>query len=447
MNSEGELPSSEIRFSRGFNQFVHDTSSVAPPLGETDLHTTSASRWDWLDFDAEESKQVRDFIRHEVEGEGLDPLRLGAAVRDRIAEILFPGTSTQYRRLRYVILSAAMLRKKGASIGTLAQSQAMLNAELDRANPGEKGIIGRRSREREFLHLHWTAVRKWEFLTHIVDERDLTVEIGLAALQARSVPDEEGGSLVEPRVRWNPKVVKLLDDFWDGLRKGAKPSIHCTSAEVKFILGQWLELPEGPALAAMAAQVGRQNLQSKAIYPWEVSIRAYKEAARDLNRAKAVSLICWGAQLAYNFALLRYARKLEKSGADSTWQASGRGLEGTTAKIEDYYKEWLRAFNAEQRTVASWTAENHWEFLGNGVPRSFLAGTALLLQDGGSDLKTSDWTAWVKAREKKANPRPKLSDREYLATWSGKPEMARRWDFRWGSCVRHFIADAENPRG
>ncbi len=176
-------------------------------------------------------------------------------------------------------------------------------------------------------------MRKWRFLTHAVDERDLTVENGLAALQARPMTDEEGTPMVEQRVRWNPTVVQLVDDFWAAMKNGKKPNIYCTPAEVKFILGQWLELPGGPALAAMASQVGKRVPQSKAPYPWSIQFGSYEEAARDLERAKIVGLICWGAQLAYNFSLLRSARKLEESGAQSTWQASGRGLEDTTTKV------------------------------------------------------------------------------------------------------------------
>lgn len=411
------------------------------------MGATAASRWEWLDFDADESTQVRDFLRHEIEGEGLDPLRIGAAVRDRVAEILFPGTSTQYKRLRYVILTPAMLRKRGVSVGTLPQAQATLNTELHGANTGENGIIGRRIREREFVRLHWTAVRKWRFLTHVIDERDLTVENGLIALQARPVADEEGVLIVEQRVRWNTTVVKLVDDFWAAMKIGKKPSIYCTSAEVKFILGQWLELPGGPALAAMASQVSKSIPQSKAAYPWDVRFDLYEYAARDLERAKVVSLICWGAQLAYNFSLLRSARKLEESGRQSTWQVSGRGLEGTATKIEAHYRDWQRAFRLEQPTLAPWAAESQWEFLGSGVPRFFLARTADMLRGGCTDLKAKVWTAWVKDRELKANIAPKLSNSENLATWSGKPEMARRWDFRWESCVRHFLYDAENPHG
>lgn len=411
------------------------------------MRTTAASRWEWLDFDAEESKQVRDFIRHEIEGEGLDPLRIGAAVRDRMAEMLFPGTSTQYRRLRYVILAPAMLRKKGAATATLTQSQIALNAELDSANPGERGVIGRRIREREFVRLHWTAVRKWRFLTHVVDERDLTVENGLTAFQGRLATDEEGAPMTDHRVRWNPTVVKLVDDFWTAMKNERRPSIYCTHAEVKFILSQWQDLPDKPALAAMAAQVEKRPPQSIAKYPWEIRVDAYENATRDLERAKSISLICWAAQLAYNFSLLSAARKLEKSGEESAWQASGRGIDGTTVKVEGYYKEWQQAFRVEQATLASWTKESEWDFLETGVPRSFLARTAGRLLDGRTDLTATDWTTWVRDREGKVNPAPKLSSRENLAKWSGKPEMARRWDFRWNSCVRHFLHDAENPRG
>jgi hypothetical protein len=194
------------------------------------LPTAPTSRWDWLDFDADESKQVRDFLRHGIEGEGLDPLRIGATVRDRIAEILFPGTSTQYRRLRYVILTPAILRKKGAAPGNLVQSQSALNAQLDHANPGERGIIGRRARDREFVNLHWSAVRKWGFITHVVDKRDLTVENALAASQGRPVTDEEGVPIIEQRVCWNSTLVKLADDFWDGLRRGS-PHSRCAGCD------------------------------------------------------------------------------------------------------------------------------------------------------------------------------------------------------------------------
>ncbi len=192
---------------------------------------TAASRWEWLDFDEAESKQVRDFLSQDVDGEGVDPLRIGASVRDRIAEQLFPGTSTQYTRLRYVFLIPAILRRKGATIGNLSQRQTALNLALDTANRDEKGIIGRRTPGRDFVHLYWTAVRTWKLLTPLTaDVRDVTVANGLTALQSKAATDEEGNPLLEHRVQWDPTVVMLADAFWSDQKATGWPSIHCRQA-------------------------------------------------------------------------------------------------------------------------------------------------------------------------------------------------------------------------
>jgi len=408
----------------------------------------AASRWEWLDFDEFESKQVRDFLTQGVDGEGVDPLRLGASVRDRMADRLFPGTSTQYTRLRYVFLTSAIMRKKGATIGNLSQSQTMLNVALATANPDEKGIIGTRRPERDFVHLYWSALRTWKLLTPVTaDPRDVTVANGLVAMQSKVMTDEEGNPLLEHRVQWDPKVVMLADQFWSDPSETTRPSIHCTRAEVEFILGQWQTLPGNPPLAAIASQLKKGQRLSMAAYPWEVAVGSYADARAELARAKAVSLICWGAQLAYNFALLEAARRLEaQEQGTTTWRQQGQDLGATQKRIDKLFAAWRAAYDAEQATLAPWTAPSHWKPLGSDISRGFLASTAQRLVAGGTDLKSPQWSAWVKQREM-VNPAPKLSNDHHLATWSGTPEMARRWDFRWGDSVRRFVQDAENPRG
>jgi hypothetical protein len=69
-----------------------------------------------------------------------------------------------------------------------------------------------------------------------------------------------------------------------------------------------------------------------------------------------------------------------------------------------------------------------------------------MLVTGKADLKSGQWSAWVEEREK-VSPAPKLSNQNHLATWSGTPEMAQRWDFRWRASVRRFLQDAEKPHG
>lgn len=407
----------------------------------------AASRWEWLDFDESESKQVRDFLSQNVEGEGVDPLRIGASVRDVIAEQLFPGTSTQYTRLRYVILVPAILRKHGTTIGNLEPSQTALNSALIKANPSERGVIGRRTPARDFVHLYWTAVRTWKMLSAVsADGRDVTIANGLAAMQSKTATDDEGTPLSEHRVRWNPRVATLADQFWADKKASGWPSIHCRHAEVDFILDQWLELPNEPVLAVIASLLRRGKAPSRAAFPWQIAVGKDSGARMELDRAKTVSLICWSAQLAYNFALLKEARKLEAEGENTTWKLKAQNLGTTEQKIASYFEQWKTAFEEEKRSLAPWVEPVTWKPLGTEAARTFLASAASKLVAGETDLRSSPWFNLVRDREK-VNPAPKLSNRSHLATWSGTPEMARRWDFRWGACVRRFVQDAENPRG
>ena len=409
---------------------------------------TAASRWEWLDFDEAESRQVLEFLSQEVEGEGNDPLRIGSSVRDRISERLFPGTSTQYTRLRYVILTPAILGKPRATLSGLKKSQALLNQQLARANPNETGIIGKRKPERDFVYLYWTALRTWKLLQPTTnDDRDVTVANGLAALQSKAVTDEEGNALTDFRVQWDAKVLHLADVFWRSQNAVGWPSIHCRSAEVDYILSQWIALPNKPALAAVASQLSRGRTQSHARYPWELTFQGYAQARQELDHARAVSLICWGVQLAYNFALLRQAKKLEAKQVETTWQRKGQDLSATEADIDEIFRRWQSALTAEQTTLGPWTDASYWGDLGSDASRKFLASSAeRLLRAGGANLRSEEWAARVKEREK-FNPAPKLGNDFHLATWSGTAEMARRWDFRWSGSVRRLIQDAEGPRG
>lgn len=415
-------------------------------MGKQRGNFAATSRWVWLDYDEAESKQVRDFLSQDVEGEGVDALRIGASVRDRIAEQLFPGTSTQYTRLRYVILIPALLSKKGTTAGSLLQAQRAMNYALQKANPKETGVLGRRSPNRDFVHLYWTALRTWKFLEAPGgDARNLTVGNGIEAFQYKSPADEDGSAIAESRVVWHPTVVRLAEEFWKPTDTTGWPSINCRKEEAEFILKQWLDLPEFPPLAAIAYELAKRRPQSKVSYPWEVST-THTNSRTALDRAKAVSLICWGAQLAYNFELLRKARVLESKTIETTWTRRNRDLNVTERQIADLFAEWSRALNAEKRSLGGWAEAEHWRELGTSSARTFLSQAASWLLLGKTDLKSSYWADWVCEREK-VNPAPKLSIESNLAAWSGTPEMARRWDFRWNKSVSRFVSDAENALG
>src|SRR6185437_9509002 len=65
----------------------------------------SSSTFTWLAYDDAERDQVAALVRALDEPETLDSLGLGI-VRDTIADLLFPGTSTIQTRVRYFVLVA-----------------------------------------------------------------------------------------------------------------------------------------------------------------------------------------------------------------------------------------------------------------------------------------------------------------------------------------------------
>jgi hypothetical protein len=65
----------------------------------------SSSTFTWLAYDDAERDQVAALVRALDEPETLDSLGLGV-VRDTIADLLFPGTSTIQTRVRYFVLVA-----------------------------------------------------------------------------------------------------------------------------------------------------------------------------------------------------------------------------------------------------------------------------------------------------------------------------------------------------
>jgi hypothetical protein len=56
----------------------------------------------WIDFDEAERERIRRIIQFSKERESRDELGLGA-IRDSVADHLFPGTSTIQTRLRYML--------------------------------------------------------------------------------------------------------------------------------------------------------------------------------------------------------------------------------------------------------------------------------------------------------------------------------------------------------
>ncbi len=71
---------------------------------------TLKSSLSWIDNDKEARGKVLELLSHFNEKDSRDELGIGS-IRDRISDLLFPGTSTIQTRLRYFSLYLGFIRK------------------------------------------------------------------------------------------------------------------------------------------------------------------------------------------------------------------------------------------------------------------------------------------------------------------------------------------------
>src|SRR4051794_29125280 len=107
----------------------------------------------WLAYSERERQQALDVTRALLQRESRDELGVGS-VRDAIADLLFPGTSTLQTRARYFLLVPwCFLGGRGASSPAELRREIRKREErliyelLRNCAADEPGLIGRQSRD------------------------------------------------------------------------------------------------------------------------------------------------------------------------------------------------------------------------------------------------------------------------------------------------------------
>ena len=132
----------------------------------------SLSTFTWLDYDEAQAKRSAELIRSLSDPETIDSIGIGS-IRDGMAGLLFPGTSTIQTRVRYFLLvpwamqhvTARRPRSKAGYKGWLLDAEeATIICLLAGNPPGTTGIIGS-ERGRKTLRLptsvYWTSLAQW----------------------------------------------------------------------------------------------------------------------------------------------------------------------------------------------------------------------------------------------------------------------------------------------
>lgn len=414
-----------------------------------------ASRWEWLDYNEDDQKRIRDLIAPGGESDAVDPLRLGAAVRDQVADILFPGTSTLHRRLRYAILVPALFRSRPrVAPSEVPVREEQWNKRIWAANNGTVGVFGSQVPSTRFVPAYWNSIRTWGFFT-ADDRRDATQPKAIASMHAKVERDDEGNPIGElPPVRWHPRLVELSDALLTSSGKlPADASVYCSAEEAAFILERWSSLARErrSALSAVAdAVAGGVELTRTYTYPWDLSFSGSRNASvrSDLASAGPVSMVCWTLHLAYNVELVKQARAAEKRGDEAVWMKYPGRMDETEVTLDRQLAAWEASLATEVASLAPWAEQRTWFDSGMvamsaplGTVRD-LAAAARRLLDGDTDLAKRSWVNAVTKREQLKGFSARCSHPAALAAWTGTPEMAERWDFRWGT-TKNVLRDIE----
>lgn len=220
----------------------------------------------WIDFDEAERQRAQRIMALFQERETRDELGLGA-IRDSIADHLFPGTSTIQTRLRYMLFIPWLYRElEGRDIPETQLRAEARDAEIRLADAlkagGESnGIIGRDAGprlQRLPSSVYWAGLGAWGIRIFPGSLDSLFVALD-SRPRLRSVSGSEE-SLANSRTFqvWNPALPEQPDDLLD------RAVFRLTTDEAQFLIDR-LVASQPDALLTMLA---REGIDADCEYIW-----------------------------------------------------------------------------------------------------------------------------------------------------------------------------------
>lgn len=417
-----------------------------------------ASSFTWLDYDDAERDRFDGLLRALDDVETVDSLGVGP-IRDGIANLLFPGTSTIQTRARYFLLVARdCVTVERSRPGTAAEFSARLRtSELQtlralklRGGDGQ-GIIGFRSGDKTRRlpsSVYWNGAGQWGIRRHLgrsmVDYRAAVV-----AGRRHDLPqgDEPGDNVDDSW--WEELPTELDDRGVDGLE------IVPSADEAAYLLERAAAVPAGGAqapwraetnslLARAAAEVQSDGNRELPEFLFELERIAGLHPRVDLllRHANHFSLVVQGVRLLYLRLLFDAARSI------------GNDLDDH--KLSDYEHSWMEQCQGSAADLGDWVGDTPELFAilrgaGVGVPDAsqwfFLEWIRAAVADPEVAYHDPSRREAVRRREfslKRGNAR--LHRTTDLTRYGGELYGSGYLDYRWG-VTRRLLEDCRSGLG
>ena len=386
------------------------------------------SAFGWLDTDSEQRSKMLEVVELFKEDGTVDELGIGS-IRDALADSMFPGTSYQHTRLRYVLFIPWLMQLAARNAASSKTSAEFRNLEVrlitSLMEGGESlGVIGNRARgslKRMPSGMYWTALGSWGILsTGMSSESFFRRQNALARLVERTerTRDTDSDADGSPATGLDPHLPKPPDDLLRAV------TFTITPDEEQYLSDVIAESTRGSMLSWLV----QHPPVDQADYVWHIDNldEAPDQFADLVDHARRFHTVIHGANLIYNLVLAR------KSGRDDL-----------VAAYEGQLRQW-RDEVAATSALERWNRADWWATIGRQNPR--LRGATIQFVDSWIDLlsaendlaHSSTAAQLISNRERQIKGgRARVVNQSALDRWSGGTGLGRH-DFRWRVARSHL---------
>lgn len=382
----------------------------------------------WIDFDSAERERMQRVLAFFQERESRDELGLGA-IRDSIADHLFPGTSTIQTRLRYMLFIPWLfqrLRPRDVSVEHIRREARAMEIRLIDAlkQAGESdGIIGSRAGtklQRLPSLAYWAGMGAWGIRLFPGSPESYFASLRNVRRSSRSGEDDQLSGALERGLLWNPclppEPASLLD----------RAVFQMTPDEAEFIVDRLIANQPSALLTLLA----RERVHAECDYIWmHPDLADLPTKIRSLiGHAQVFSDLMHGAALLYNLTI-----------------SEARAEEDWIDRYRNDLAQW--ADELDMSAVRAWSLPAFWESVAHpahvvqpAAKRFVSLWLDLVLRSGRSLVTSDEARRLIEERERRlkgANSR--YANRSALDRWGGA-SGARRLGFRWAQ-ARTYLGD------
>lgn len=380
----------------------------------------------WLDFSEAERRRTLEALEAFSQTETRDELGLGA-IRDALAEAMFPGMSTVQRRARYFLFvpwlfqEAERKAKRPGDALRLSERLERGLIEVLLQSDDTDGVIGARARGslRQLPSMiYWSGLAAWGIRTLRGTREQWARAVGTDSSPGVNVTDE--GDRVGGVVSWwHDNVCEPPRGF------PAEASLLLRSAEADYLRDQVRSHCAGTLLAHLV----EQQPWTPSDLPWSLLwLEIPQHLVRQLRHAQRFSDLLHGSALLYNLMLAERS----EVGADEveSWRSE--------------LSEWAGV--VDEASHRDWDLADFWRLLDTlgsrhtPATRSFVEEWLTLVRQDPEAIATSESAReLVTERELRVKGRnARLTYDAARATWHGAAG-AGQLTFRWSSAQRQIL--------